>query len=790
MKWLDFQHGIDAGSDPNGKSFCYICKKEVCKGPEVHCKESSHLEKYALFKSNFQVNEKSISCNRCDKAPDLSWDTVTSHSSVHGIISWSKPMVVLYINSITKLNKEYQCHLCASKLVDWNAVVSHLEERKHAKLRDANKSLKFIFKKTKSLSPWMISKMVNNCVTFENAQVYKCHICSSKFSCRYDIILEHLNSEDHARNKKKRTSNDKPHDIEQNGVLEETLCVPGCYTWMIKPYNILEFSGMVQCDHCQVNAQDVSTLKKHLQQHLEYRERAEFMFKRYKSTLKHVTQEEIEAYRQTCLSVDPEKVKMTPQKSIRVVSEDLAWILEAHDIRVFWDQLYCKPCNVHLITDKAVENHLQLHKLKALANTMPGKPEQATTSKAAKDKQSQLKNAPVPCPLYLLQNNDYMFAVDSRKLQLLKFCSLLTVDNACLICFAKLPDDQVMYEHWCCHLKIFHEMNQKIAFPDWEEKITKSQLALEHISEDFYCSLCKAKVESTEAGFKEHVKCSKHFRNREQRVKAAEQVFLRVMSKHTPNWYNIEEFFCGGCNYKCFQNDVEFASHLGGQKHAKKVDGLKLMFDSCVSCGILWLGNEYMYKRHVEGEEHCEWTSHNEKTFGLSDEVVEMCLNFNKSVAEMAFTSNTVHQCEKDKESQLLQRLKTSTNHRFPRGKAYAFGSRVVRLAASDSDIDVFFDSGEKGTISFFLGRCLLIQICFADNSYFGGGSNRELMVLEDVLKCLQMKGQNSWDVLDVISNSRTPIIKVLDRPTGLRCDISFGNGLSVENTKLLKLVF
>lgn len=46
---------------------------------------------------------------------------------------------------------------------------------------------------------------------------------------------------------------------------------------------------------------------------------------------------------------------------------------------------------------------------------------------------------------------------------------------------------------------------------------------------------------------------------------------------------------------------------------------------------------------------------------------------------------------------------------------------------------------------------------------------------------------ENIWRIKEVIADCRIPIIKVVHQPTNIDCDISFTNGLAVENTKLVR---
>lgn len=52
--------------------------------------------------------------------------------------------------------------------------------------------------------------------------------------------------------------------------------------------------------------------------------------------------------------------------------------------------------------------------------------------------------------------------------------------------------------------------------------------------------------------------------------------------------------------------------------------------------------------------------------------------------------------------------------------------------------------------------------------------------------KCLQ-EDKDIWDVQEILKKIKIPIIRLRHRQTGLQCDLSFSNGLSVENTKLIR---
>nr|KAF7408916.1 hypothetical protein H0235_013768 [Vespula pensylvanica] len=119
----------------------------------------------------------------------------------------------------------------------------------------------------------------------------------------------------------------------------------------------------------------------------------------------------------------------------------------------------------------------------------------------------------------------------------------------------------------------------------------------------------------------------------------------------------------------------------------------------------------------------------------------------------------------------LLKQLTSLLNTVFPRLKIYPFGSRITGLAFASSDIDVLIDCE---------GDAYEYNECdkFPSLTYY----------MDITKKCLQ-NDKDIWDVQEILKKTKVPIIRLRHRQTGLQCDISFSNGLSVENTKLIKSI-
>ena len=115
---------------------------------------------------------------------------------------------------------------------------------------------------------------------------------------------------------------------------------------------------------------------------------------------------------------------------------------------------------------------------------------------------------------------------------------------------------------------------------------------------------------------------------------------------------------------------------------------------------------------------------------------------------------------------ELLKCIEMTVKLTYPNAKAYAFGSRATLSAFPDSDIDIFLD-------------------CIYDYDEISS-HDKSLNQLNSVMKNF-IKHRDIWGVIQVISNARVPLIKLLHKPTQIKCDVSFFNGLGVEKSKLIR---
>ncbi|XP_026819407.1 terminal uridylyltransferase Tailor-like [Rhopalosiphum maidis] len=117
----------------------------------------------------------------------------------------------------------------------------------------------------------------------------------------------------------------------------------------------------------------------------------------------------------------------------------------------------------------------------------------------------------------------------------------------------------------------------------------------------------------------------------------------------------------------------------------------------------------------------------------------------------------------------LLNSIRICACHHFKGSRTYAFGSRITGLANKHSDVDLY------------------IEIA---NSFCGELSN-DPYAQNDLIRYVEKLFRSQkyeYSQIRSITTARVPIIKFFHVPTGFYCDLSFRSGLSIYNTRLVKL--
>lgn len=103
-------------------------------------------------------------------------------------------------------------------------------------------------------------------------------------------------------------------------------------------------------------------------------------------------------------------------------------------------------------------------------------------------------------------------------------------------------------------------------------------------------------------------------------------------------------------------------------------------------------------------------------------------------------------------------------NGRFPKVKAYPFGSVVIGLGRNKGDLDVFVDTAD----------------------YFVRRPNRRDMKNAIHLTQRILTNDAKWEGIEAVTHARTPILRAYCKSEQIDCDLSFSNGLSCRNTALI----
>ncbi|XP_018397182.1 PREDICTED: terminal uridylyltransferase Tailor-like, partial [Cyphomyrmex costatus] len=279
----------------------------------------------------------------------------------------------------------------------------------------------------------------------------------------------------------------------------------------------------------------------------------------------------------------------------------------------------------------------------------------------------------------------------------------------------------------------------------------------------FACDIYKFQNVTSNIDFKNHI-CTPLHKNNCKRLRSQVEFILEEFENL---WYSIQYFACVDCNTK-FKMKIKFMEHLNNKHEEVIKNKINSRFDFCLTCATLWYKNETNNKDGTNYENHCQTQVHQylkkSNDFAvtpLPQPLQKLLRNVNEISADLFKLSNEA--LNDPKVTQLTDALKhIFGTYQLP-VEVFTFGSRVTGLALTNSDIDIYLNFGDK---------------CIEPESI----KKRS----KQIQNCLRTEHEN-WDIELTLDRSRTPIIKVKHRSTGLQCDISFTNSLSVENSKLIR---
>ncbi|XP_008561208.1 uncharacterized protein LOC103581016 [Microplitis demolitor] len=268
---------------------------------------------------------------------------------------------------------------------------------------------------------------------------------------------------------------------------------------------------------------------------------------------------------------------------------------------------------------------------------------------------------------------------------------------------------------------------------------------------------------------KTHVNSQNHLRRRVEMSNNLRCFIDTFYSWLECNWFNVQKYWCVICNKQLVFEKL-FHRHLNSKGHLKKCEKYfkceKLVCEYCPTCAIIFYECKNTISYHFESQLHeLNIDKNNNFISQLPDGVEELLIKADD------VASNICEKLSKEvdgmrKNEQLLLDDLENTIKDYVDAKIHPFGSRISGLGSINSDLDVFVD---------------------CDDLYYRGSVSDDIsFFLKEVEHSLKMN-ENIWRIKEVIADCRIPIIKVVHQPTNIDCDISFTNGLAVENTKLVR---
>ncbi|XP_076246470.1 uncharacterized protein LOC143186646 [Calliopsis andreniformis] len=358
-----------------------------------------------------------------------------------------------------------------------------------------------------------------------------------------------------------------------------------------------------------------------------------------------------------------------------------------------------------------------------------------------------------------LQIEEEMYTLNKQKLYNTEFhFKLLTRYNDthlyCLVCNTKISKViYLLYEHICLksHIENYETERQKDAKGLLSQHMKQTSMNL------IKCFPCISSF-SDQLLIEAHINRRTHKKNYKQSCTIIDNFYNCILQDFANLWYNIQRFSCTLCKTG-FKYKIEFIEHVIA-KHEQPLKNY--IFDFCIPCATLWLGNINCYEAHCNDIMHKYLVK--SKDFVVADLpkcIKELLTQVDKTVDVLIEQTQIL--LDDNIQQEVTQSLENSMKVSFPSVKAFLFGSRFTGLGNASSDIDIYLNCGDID----YKNKTHYIT------SYFK--SIKQILCKED-----------EWEVKEILEETRTPIMKVIYKRT-VPCDISITNGLCVENSKLIR---
>lgn len=219
-------------------------------------------------------------------------------------------------------------------------------------------------------------------------------------------------------------------------------------------------------------------------------------------------------------------------------------------------------------------------------------------------------------------------------------------------------------------------------------------------------------------------------------------------------------YYCSPCKMSVKSSSETFQEHFYGNKHLEQLKKFEKKM------------NFFKSKQLKGGQQETFHRSKKERLLSgppvaakLPKKMDEFLRNtdFENFVAQIIFDglqirSSRVHErvC-----NMLLHRIRP----RFPGVDVHPFGSIIIGMGRTGGDLDIFIDF---------------------NNCFYQKPSKRKMKdAIHQTQRCLASQ-PHEWSDFELVTHARTPIIRVYCKAEKIECDLSFSNGLSTCNTKLM----
>ncbi|XP_076662223.1 uncharacterized protein LOC143365703 [Halictus rubicundus] len=274
------------------------------------------------------------------------------------------------------------------------------------------------------------------------------------------------------------------------------------------------------------------------------------------------------------------------------------------------------------------------------------------------------------------------------------------------------------------------------------------------------CEVCKVPIKNVN-NIMPHIRCIEHKQNHTKNNDFVHITVDYILKDFSDLYYSIQRFTCVECK-KGIRYKIEFLEHIC-QSHKDVLKKGNYMFDFCIPCATLWFSKSDEYEGHCNDIVHKYLLKSND----FMVETLPKCIR--DMLTQIVHTikillKETASSTEDRVQEEVRESLETKAKLYYSKAKAFLFGSRLIGLGFTNSDIDIYIDSG---------------------NNYYENNYKVEEQLLH--IKEAVATDEDVWEIKDILQECRVPIIKLIYKPRNLDCDVSFMNGLSVEKSKLLR---